>query len=102
MTVTRVYAVDVPSPKERRVLRSAAPTGPGWVYGVVARRTYRRRIGLACSDLALQADGHVLVLRRGWRWVGRQRPPLVEVLEQGWLPRPYGLSSSDTTRGPDN
>lgn len=77
------------SPPRHRFLAPAPPTGPGWTHAVVARRTYRRRLGFATYDLAIQREGVVCVLRRGWRWVGRKDPPLVEVLDEGWAPRPH-------------
>jgi hypothetical protein len=62
------------------------------VHATVARRTYRRRLGFARYDLALSAEDSVLVLASGWRFAGFGRPPpLVEVIEQGWLPRPGPL-----------
>jgi hypothetical protein len=91
----------VMSPTRRRpphapVLRAAAPDGPGWVRATVARRTYRRRLGFAQGDLALSAEGSVLVLRSGWRFVGfGPSPPLVEVIEEGWIPRPAPLQGPD-------
>jgi hypothetical protein len=54
----------------------------------VARRTYRRRLGFAQGDLALSAEGSILILHSGWRFVGfGPLPPLVEVIEEGWIPR---------------
>jgi hypothetical protein len=58
----------------------------------VARRTYRRRLGFAQSDLALSAEARILVLHSRWRFVGfGPVPPLVEVIEEGWIPRPAPL-----------
>lgn len=85
------------SPTRRRpphapALRVAAPDGPGWVRATVARRTYRRRLGFAQGDLALSAEGSIVVLCSGWRFVGFGPPlPLVEVIEEGWIPRPATL-----------
>jgi hypothetical protein len=62
------------------------------VYATVARRTYRPRLGFARYDLALSAEDSVMLLTSGWRFVGlRRSPPLVEVLEEGWVPRPAQL-----------
>jgi hypothetical protein len=73
------------------MLRSA-PLGPGWVFATVARRTYRQRFGWAEQDLALSAEGHVLVLVAGWWFVGwRGQLPLVDVVAEGWSPRPGRL-----------
>jgi hypothetical protein len=79
-------------PRDAPVLRPAALGGPGWVHATVARRTYRRRLGFAQGDLALSAEGSILILRSGWRFVGfGSPPPLVEVIEEGWIPRPARL-----------
>jgi hypothetical protein len=70
------------------VLRPTSP-GPAWVFATVARRTYRRRYGWAEQDLALSAEGRVLVLVAGWRFVGwRGQLPLVDVVAEGSIPRP--------------
>lgn len=85
------------NPRRRRprgapVLLAAAPGGRGWIHTTVARRTYRRRLGFAHGDLALSAEGSILVVHSGWRFVGfGPLPPLVEVIEQGWIPRPARL-----------
>lgn len=79
-------------PRDAPVLRAAAPGGPGWVHATLARRTYRRRLGFAQGDLALTAEGGILILYSGWRFVGfGPLPPLVEVIEEGWMPRPARL-----------
>ena len=66
----------------------AAPQGPGWVHATAAVRTYRRRLGFVEYDLAVSAEGRVVTLDDGWRFVGARRPPLVTVVETGWIPRP--------------
>jgi hypothetical protein len=49
-------------------------------------------LGFARSDLALSAEDGVLVLWSGWQFTGFGRPPpLVEVIEAGWVPRPGQL-----------
>jgi len=74
------------------ILRPTALTGPGWVRATVARRTYRRRLGFVEYDPALAAEGSVLVLDSGWRFIGLRRlPPLVAVVDEGWLRRPAEL-----------
>jgi hypothetical protein len=79
-------------PPDAPILRAAASGGPGWVHATVARRTYRRRLVFAQGDLALGAERSILVLHRGWRFVGfGSLPPLVEVIEEGWIPRPARL-----------
>jgi hypothetical protein len=86
MSTTRRLPPDAP------VLRATAQGGPGWVHATMARRTYRRRHGFAQGDLALSAEGSILVLLSGWRFVGfGPPPPLVEVIEEGWIPRPARL-----------
>lgn len=83
---TRPRQADAP------ILLAAAPAGSGWVQATVARRTYGRRLCFARYDLALSAEGSVLLLASGWRFVGLgRRAPLVEVIEEGWLPRPAAL-----------
>jgi hypothetical protein len=82
-------------PSDAPVLRRAGAGGPGWVHATVARRTYRRRLGFAQSDLALSAEGSILVVHSGWRFVGfGSPPPLVEMIEEGWIPRPARLHGS--------
>ncbi len=76
------------------ILRAAAPAGLGWVRATVARRTYRRRLGFAKYELALSAEDAVLVLHSGRRFIGFRRVPLVEVLEEGWVPRPDCTASN--------
>jgi hypothetical protein len=79
-------------PRDAPLLRAATPGGPGWVHATVARRTYGCRLGFAQGDLALSAEGNILVLRSGWRFVCfGPLPPLVEVIEEGWIPRPEPL-----------
>jgi len=64
----------------------------GLVHATLARRTYRRRLGFAQGDLALSAEGSILILRSGWRFVGfGSPPPLIELIEEGWIPRPVRL-----------
>jgi hypothetical protein len=70
------------------ILRATAPTGPGWVHAVVARRTYRHRFGFAQYDIAIEREGDVDVLHGGWHWIGRRVAPLVEILDEGWIPLP--------------
>ena len=62
------------------------------VYATFARRTYQPRLGFARYDLALSGEGDVLILQTGWRFLGwRHRAPLIEVLAEGWVPRPHGF-----------
>jgi len=73
-------------------LPATAPVGPGWVYATVARLTYGRRLGFSKYDLALSAEDAVVVLHTSWGFVGiRRRVPLVEVIAEGWVPRPAQL-----------
>jgi hypothetical protein len=62
----------------------------------VARRTYRRRLGFAQQDFAISAEGDVIVLRSGWRFIGRRPAPLCEIVGEGWIPRPAQLRPRST------
>jgi hypothetical protein len=84
----------VPAPS----LPAAAPAGPGWVYAVIPWRTFRHRLGFALQDLALHAEGSVLVLWSGWSFVGRHRYPLLVVIAEGWIPRPARLHAAQARR----
>jgi Inner membrane component domain len=48
----------------------------------------RRRLGFVEYDLAVSAEGRVVTVDEGWRFVGARRPPLVTVVEKGWIPGP--------------
>jgi hypothetical protein len=83
-----------PEPARTPLLRAAPPTGPGWVHATIAQRTYRHRLGWAQYDLALLAEDHIYILRRGWKFIGaRPQEPLCQLVAEGWIPRPHGLPS---------
>jgi Inner membrane component domain len=55
----------------------------------------RRRLGFVGYDLAVSAEGRVVTLEEGWWFVGARRPPLVTVVEKGWIPGPASCGPCD-------
>lgn len=70
---------------------SPVARGDGWVHARIGRRVYRRRLWFARYDVTLEAEGQLLELDSGWCWVGRENRPLVEIIDEGWIPRPRAL-----------